>query len=385
MKMQRIFSLIVTILFLVGFVTGLEGMAKSNGAEVSMSKELFGKTKDGKEVDIYTLTNEHGMRVRIMTRGATIVSIEVPDNNGKMDDVNLGFETLDAYIEKSPYFGCVVGRYGNRINKGKFSLNGKDYTLAINNGENHLHGGLVGFDKAIWNAEAVEIDGNFGVAFSHSSPDGDEGYPGNLDMKVTYTLTDANEIKIHYNAWTDKATPLNLTNHAYFNLAGAGNGSILDHVVMLNADYYTPTDEGLIPTGEIAPVNETPMDFTKPARIGARIDNDFEALTFAGGYDHNWVLNNKPGEMVLGGRVVEPKSGRVMEFYTNQPGVQFYCGNFLDGTITGKGGKVYEKRYGFCLETQHFPDSPNHPNFPSCILKPGETYDYTTIYKFSTE
>lgn len=350
-----------------------------------MSKASFGTTPDGQPVELYTLTNQNGMKVRLTNYGAIIVSIEVPDKNGEMGDVALGFDTLEEYITKNPFFGCVVGRYGNRIAKGKFTLDGKEYSLFINNNENHLHGGKKGFDKAVWKAEALEEDGNFGVQFSHHSPDGDEGYPGNLNVVVTYTLFNDNALKIHYNAITDKPTPINLTNHCYFNLAGAGNGDILDHVMMIDADAYTPTDKGLIPTGEISPVKGTPMDFTTPTRIGDRIDADFEALNFAGGYDHNYVLNSKDGSLAFAGKVTEPKSGRIMEFFTTQPGVQFYCGNFLDGSVSGKGGKVYNKRYGFCLETQHFPDSPNKPNFPSCILKPGDMYDQTTVYKFSHE
>ncbi len=351
---------------------------------MSIKETDFGTMPDGQKVSLYTLTNANGAVAKITNYGAIVTELWMPDKNGKPADIVLGFESLSGYLGESPYFGCIVGRYGNRIGKGTFTLDGKTYSLAINNGENHLHGGLKGFDKVVWQATAEQA-GKDGVAVTlrYTSKDMEEGYPGTLSVMVVYTLTNANELRIDYTAVTDKATVCNLTHHGYFNLAGQGNGSILNHELMLNADRYTPVDAGLITTGEILPVKGTPMDFTKPTAIGARIDNDFEQLKFGGGYDHNWVLNKKGSEMSLAAKVYEPTSGRVMEVWTNEPGVQFYAGNFLDGTLTGKGGKVYQHRYGFCLETQHYPDSPNKPNFPTTTLRPGQTYKTTTVYKFS--
>ncbi len=351
---------------------------------MSIKETDFGTMPDGQKVSLYTLTNANGAVAKITNYGAIVTELWMPDKNGKPADIVLGFESLSGYLGESPYFGCIVGRYGNRIGKGTFTLDGKTYSLAINNGENHLHGGLKGFDKVVWQATAEQA-GKDGVAVTlrYTSKDMEEGYPGTLSVMVVYTLTNANELRIDYTAVTDKATVCNLTHHGYFNLAGQGNGSILNHELMLNADRYTPVDAGLITTGEILPVKGTPMDFTKPTAIGAHIDNDFEQLKFGGGYDHNWVLNKKGSEMSLAAKVYEPTSGRVMEVWTNEPGVQFYAGNFLDGTLTGKGGKVYQHRYGFCLETQHYPDSPNKPNFPTTTLRPGQTYKTTTVYKFS--
>jgi len=345
--------------------------------------ESFGQTQDGKPVDLYTITNSHGMEVRAINYGGIIVSLRVPDKNGKLDDVVLGFDTLDGYLDKSPYFGAIVGRYGNRIANGKFTWDGKEYSLAKNNGPNALHGGLKGFDKAIWQAEPFQNKQGKGVAFTYTSKDGEEGYPGNLKAKVTYTLTEQNELIFDYEATTDKATPVNLTQHSYFNLAGEGMGDILKHELMLNADRFTPVDKTLIPTGELRSVKGTPLDFTKPTAVGARIDDNYEQLAFGGGYDHNFVINHKASGLQLAARVYEPTGGRVMEVFTTEPGVQFYSGNFLDGTITGKQGHVYKRRYALCLETQHFPDSPNHPEFPSTILKPGQTLHSRTMYKFS--
>jgi aldose 1-epimerase len=349
-----------------------------------ITKKPFGTTGDGKPVDLYTLTNKHGMEVRVMSYGGIILSLRVPDKNGHFDDVTLGYDSLDGYLKKSPYFGAIVGRYGNRIANGKFTLDGKEYTLAKNNGPNSLHGGLKGFDKVVWEAEPFENQDGVGVIFKYTSPDGEEGYPGNLKTRVTYTLTDQNELVFAYHATTDKATPINLTNHTYFNLAGDGKGDILGHVLMLNADRFTPVDKTLIPTGELRSVKGTPFDFTKPTVVGARIHEQDEQLLFAGGYDHDFVINRQGPGLALAARVEEPTTGRVMEVFTTEPSVQFYCGNFLDGTITGKGGHVYKQRTGFCLETQHYPDSPNKPDFPSTILRPGETYDSKTVYKFST-
>ena len=372
----------ITILSVVFLIATAAGQVQ---AEQSISRKPFGKTADGTPVELYTLTNGRGMTVSITNYGATVVSLWVPDRNGKPGDVVLGFDTLEEYLAGCPYFGAVVGRYGNRIAKGRFTLDGKEYTLATNNNENHLHGGLKGFDKVVWTAKGVLADKGPGLVLSYLSEDGEEGYPGNLRVTVRYIVTDDNELVIHYDATTDKPTPVNLTNHSYFNLAGQGSGTILDHQMMLNADRFTPVDKGLIPTGELRSVADTPMDFRRPTAIGARIDQDTEQLRFGGGYDHNWVLNKKDGEMSLAARVYDPSTGRVMEVFTTEPGVQFYCGNFLDGSKVGKGGKAYKHRYGFCLETQHFPDSPNKPDFPSTILKPGEKYSTTTVYKFSTK
>jgi aldose 1-epimerase len=299
--------------------------------------------------------------------------------------VVLGYPTLDGYLKPHPYFGAIVGRVGNRIAKGKFTLEGVTYKLATNDGENHLHGGIKGFDKVVWNAEPVREDSAVGVKFSYLSKDGEEGYPGNLSCAVTYWLTNNNELKIEYQATTDKATPVNLTHHSYFNLAGQGQGDILNHQLEILADRFTPVDKGLIPTGELRSVEGTPMDFRQPHTIGERINSDDEQLKFGLGYDHNWVLNKTSDSLALAARVYEPATGRVMEVRTTEPGLQFYCGNFLDGTLTGKEGRVYKHRYGFCLETQHFPDSPNQPKFPSTILRPGETYNTETVYRFSTK
>ena len=344
---------------------------------VSIQKESFGQTTSGKQIDLYTLTNANGLKVRIINYGATLVSLEVPDRNGKLADVTLGYDSLEGYIKDASYLGTTVGRYANRIARGKFTIKGVDYQLATNNGENHLHGGKKGFNKRIWNAEKVKTVEGPRVKLSYLSKDGEEAYPGNLTCTVTYTLTNDNELKISYEAETDKATPINLSHHSYFNLAGQGNGDILGHKLMLNANKYTPVDEDLIPTGEIKNVKGTPLDFTQAELIGSRIDQ------VPGGYDNNFVLNSGGDSLALAARVYEPNSGRVMEIYTTEPGMQFYTGNFLEG-IKGKSGKVYDKQYGFCLETQHFPDSPNKPNFPSTILNPGEKYTQTTIHKFYT-
>jgi aldose 1-epimerase len=341
----------------------------------------IGQTKDGIGVRQFTITNANGVKATLISYGGTLTELHVPDRNGKLGDVTLGFDNLASYLEGHPFFGCITGRYANRIAKGKFTFDGKEYTLATNNGPNHLHGGRKGIDKVVWTYEQLAKGDVMGVRFTHTSPDGDEGYPGNLKMAVTYTLTDKNELRIDYQATTDKPTPVNLTNHAYFNLACGGD--VLGHELMLNADRYTPTDDTLIPTGEIKSVEGTPYDFRKSTPIGARID---QLKGNPGGYDMNFVINKTPGvELALAARVYEPKSGRVMETFTTEPGVQFYTGNFLDGKAKGKGGWAYGKQHGFCLEAQHFPDSPNKPNFPSCILRPGQTYKQTTVYKFSTK
>jgi len=344
--------------------------------KMSIKKEAFGKTADGKNVDLYTLTNANGLKAEIMTYGSIVTSLQVPDRDSNLADIVLGYDTLDEYIKASPYFGAIVGRYGNRIAKGKFTLNGVEYSLATNDGENHLHGGIKGFDKVVWNAETIETDAGPALKLTYLSKDGEEGYPGNLNCTVIYTLTNDDEFKISYEAETDKPTVLNLTHHGYFNLAGHNSGDILGHELMLNADHFTPVDEGLIPTSEIKSVKGTPMNFTKPMPIGSRI------AEVKGGYDHNYVLNKPDDSLTLAASVYEPKTGRVMEIFTTEPGIQFYSGNFLDGSNKGKGA-VYNKHNGFCLETQHFPDSPNKPNFPSVVLKPGEKYTHLTVHKFS--
>jgi aldose 1-epimerase len=350
---------------------------------MNISKQPFGNMPDGSAVDLYTLTNDNGLEVKITNYGGTIVSLVAPDQHGHLDDIVLGFDTLEAYLEKSPFFGCITGRFANRIAQAKFTLNGVEYALAQNDGDNHLHGGNQGFDKKLWAAEEIRSDEGVGLKLSYTSPDGQENYPGTLSTTVSYTLTNANELKIDYTATTDKDTIVNLTNHSYFNLAGAGSGDVLNHELMLNAEHFTPTDETLIPTGELRSVAGTPLDFREMTVIGARVEEDYDQLKFAGGYDHNWVLNNNDGSLVLAARVEESTTGRAMEVYTTEPGIQFYGGNFLP-ELAGKDGKTYAYRGGLCLETQHYPDSPNKPDFPSTVLKPGQTYQTTTIYKFST-
>ena len=382
--MKYLHKSLLTLLLGVVVVSFL-GFCKETHKKMKIEKHAFGKTGDGTPVELYTLTNANGLEAKITNYGGIVVSLLVPDRDGKPGDVVLGYETLGEYIENNPYFGTLVGRYGNRIARGKFTLEGIEYTLAQNDGENHLHGGLKGFDKVVWKADAVRSKNSVGLKLTYLSKDGEEGYPGNLSVTVVYTLTNDNELKIEYTAVTDKVTIVNLTHHGYFNLAGAGLGDILGHELMIKADRFTPVDKGLIPTGELRSVKGTPMDFTRAVAIGARIDQAAEQLVLGGGYDHNWVLNNGDGSLALAAKVYEPTTGRVMEVYTTEPGIQFYSGNFLDGSITGKGGKVYEYRYGFCLETQHFPDSPNKPDFPSTVLKPGETYTTTTIYTFSVK
>ena len=344
----------------------------------------FGQTADGQAVDLYTLTNANGLEMQVTNYGGLITSLRVPDQDGELADVVLGYDSLAGYLDQSPFFGALVGRYGNRIAGAQFTLDDSTYTLAANNGPNHIHGGVQGFDKVVWQAEPFEDSTGVGLVLTYTSADGEEGYPGTLETRVTYTLTDQNELAIDYHATTDKATPVNLTQHSYFNLAGNGAGDILDHEIMLNASGYTPVDSTLIPLGVVAPVADTPFDFTEPTAIGLRIEDDHEQLGRAGGYDHNFVLDGEAGEMKLAARVTEPTSGRVMEVRTTEPGVQFYTGNFLNGSITGKDGAVYEQRTGFCLETQHFPDSPNQPDFPSTILRPGEEYETRTVFTFST-
>lgn len=348
----------------------------------SITPTPFG-TADGKSVTLYTLKNAKGSEARIMNYGGIVQSLKVADKNGNLDDVVLGYDDVAGYIKVTPYFGCLVGRYGNRIGGAKFTLDGQTYTLATNNGPNSLHGGVKGFDKVVWNV--VKATAN-SLELQYLSKDGEEGFPGNLNVTAIYTLTDDNALKLTFHATTDKATVVNLTHHSYFNLRGQGNGDILGHELYLNSDKTTPVDKELIPTGEIADVAGTPFDFRQPMVIGARIDDPNAVLQYGPGYDHNWIVNQaKPGELTLQARVTEPTTGRIMEVWSDEPAVQFYAGNFLDGTITGKGGKVYQKRTGFCLEPQHYPDSPNKANFPSTVLRPGQTYKNTIIYKFSAK
>ncbi len=334
----------------------------------------------------YTLKNTHGMELRVLDYGGIIVSLAVPDRTGRVDDVVLGFDRLEDYERSSPYFGAIIGRFGNRIARGRFTLDGRTYMLATNDGPNHLHGGMKGFDKVVWKVSPFERQDSTGLVLRYTSPDGEEGYPGTLRTTVTYTLTDGNELIFDYEATSDRATPVNLTQHSYFNLAGDGRGDVLDHVLTLNAHSFTPVDSTLVPTGEIRSVAGTPFDFRAPTAIGARIGQDDEQLRYGGGYDHNFVLDKdraeQRGAAMLAARVYEPSSGRVMEVFTTEPGVQFYSGNFLDGMLTGKRGTVYRRRSGFALETQHFPDSPNHPDFPSTILAPGREYRSRTLLWF---
>jgi aldose 1-epimerase len=361
-------------LAIVLITTGIE-----MNAATKLTRADFGKTPDGTPVAIYTLTNAKGVEARVTTYGGRVVSLKVPDRKGAMGDVILGFDSLAGYIDNpGPFFGALIGRYGNRIGGARFTLGGVEYKVDRNDGANSLHGGALGFDKRVWTAKEL---GDGGLELTYLSKDGEEGYPGNLKATATYHLTAANELRIDYAATTDKTTVANLTNHSYFNLRG--DGDILGHILTLNADRFTPVDSGLIPTGELRAVNGTPFDFRKPTAIGVRIEQTDEQLKLGKGYDHNWVLNRNGRRLSLAARVEEPSTGRVLEVSTTEPGIQFYTGNFLDGTAKGKGGKAYGLRSGFCLETQHFPDSPNKPEFPSTVLKPGEKFHSTTVFKFS--
>ncbi len=349
----------------------------------TVTTKPFG-TVDGQPVQLFTLRNDKGAEATITNYGGIVVTLQVPDKTGKLVDVVMGYDNVDAYVAKTPYFGALIGRYGNRIGKGQFTLDGQTHQLPLNDGANTLHGGTKGFDKVVWQGRPVKACCGAALELTYHSKDGEQGYPGNLDVVATYTLTDDNALRIDFKAKTDKPTVVNLTHHSYFNLSGGG--TILDHLLTINADQTTPVDKGLIPTGAIVTVEGTPFDFRKPTAIGARIDDPDTVLQYGPGYDHNWVVNQqKPGELCLHARIVSPVSGIVMEVSSTEPAVQFYAGNFLDGTITGKYGQVYQKRSGFCLEPQHYPDSPNHPNFPSTVLRPGETYTNTIIYKFSTK
>ena len=369
----------IPFLILIALVIMSCSSNKEAGADRNITSRPFGKTPDGQTVDLYTLKNAKGAEADISTYGGVVVSLKTPDRSGVPGDIVLGFDDFNGYLKPPPYFGAIIGRYGNRIAHAKFTLDGVDYTLAKNDGDNSLHGGKRGFDKVVWKAATGP-----GLTLTYLSKDGEEGYPGNLSTTVTYTLTDNNELQIDYKATTDKDTVVNLTNHSYFNLAGQGEGDILAHQVTIYADRFTPVDKGLIPTGELRSVEGTPFDFRQPHAIGERINSGDQQLVIAKGYDHNWVLNRTGDGLFLAARVTEPKTGRVMEVLTTEPGLQFYTGNFLDGTIRGKGGKVYGPRAAFCMETQHFPDSPNHASFPPVVLKPGSEYHSTTVYRFST-
>ena len=354
-------------------------------SQAQIKPEAFHRTIDGSQVDLYTLKNSNGLEAKITNYGGIVVSLTVPDKNGKPGDVVLGYDTLNDYIGSTPYFGALIGRYGNRIAKGRFTADGVEYQLAQNNDSNALHGGRKGFDKAVWQAEKVDTSDGPALKLTYTSKDGEEDYPGTLHCTVTYTLTNKNELKIEYAAETDKPTFVNLTHHSYFNLKDGGASDILGQELMIKASKFTPVDKGLIPTGELRPVAGTPFDFNKSTAIGVRVENDDEQLKFGKGYDHNWVLDRQGKDLELVASLYEPTSGRFMEVLTTEPGLQFYCGNFLDGTKKGKGGTVYQHRTGVCLETQHFPDSPNHPDFPTTELKPGEKYTQTTVYRFSTK
>ena len=352
-------------------------------SKAQIRPDAFRRTIDGSQVDLYTVENLNGLEVNITNYGGLVVSLMVPDKNGKLGDVVLGYDNLNDYIGSTPYFGALIGRYGNRIAKGRFTIDGVEYQLAQNDGVNSLHGGLRGFDKVVWEAEKVDALDGPALKLTYTSKEGEEDYPGTLCCTVTYTLTTKNELKIEYTAETDKPTFVNLTHHSYFNLRDGGASDILGHELMIKASKFTPIDKDLIPTGELRPVAGTPFDFNKPTAIGARLlASEDEQMRFAKGYDHNWVLDRQGKDLELVASVYELASGRYMEVLTTEPGLQFYCGNFLDGTNKGKGGMVYQHRSGLCLETQHFPDSPNHPNFPTTELKPGGLYTQRTVYRF---
>lgn len=369
---------------LLSFAATILTYACSNKVDSTIHKEFFGTTNAGESVNIYTLTNIHGTQVRITNFGATVQSLMVPDRNNNFEDVVLGFDSLSDYVEDDSFFGAIVGRFGNRIEGGRFSLNGVEYQLTLNDGNNHLHGGN-GFFKRLWEPEVVSSELGPALKLTYHSPDMEEGYPGNLTIEVIYTLTNENELRIDYTAVTDQKTIINPTHHSYFNLSGDFTRPIVDHELMILADAYTPVNDELIPTGEIRPVTDTPMNFLQPTKIGQRIDDEYDQLRIARGYDHNWVLNNFTGSVRKVATLYEAVSGRYMEVFTNQPGLQFYSGNFLDGTRIGKGGISLNFRSGLCLEAQHFPNSPNIEHFPSVVLQPDETYRQTTIYKFSVK
>ena len=371
----------IKILFSVLSLVFLSSCTNS-ASQGSIEKKPFGKTRDGQPVEIYTLVNKNGLSAEISNYGGIVRTLSVPDKSGQFLDIVAGYNTLEEYLNWSPHYGCIVGRFSNRIAGGKFSIDGKEYVLAQNNSGNNLHGGPKGFDKVVWKARDYISDSGPALELTYLSPDGDQGFPGNLSVKTVYTLTNDNELKVEYTATTDKKTVVNLTHHSYFNLSGPSNGDILDHIVTLNADKFTPVDKTGIPTGEFRSVSGTPFDFRKPHSLGKRINVNNDQLKKGAGYDHNWIVNGKKGELTLGATVYDPKSGRVMEVYSDKPGMQLYTGNFLEKDI-GKDGKPYKRRYALCLEPQDFPDAPNKKNFPSTLLSPGETYSHTLIYKFS--
>lgn len=376
MKLTLFRYSIIAFLSLAVFMVGCANSETETPPQTQIQEETFGQLEDGRTVSLYTLTNANNVEVEITNFGGIVTAIRTPDSQGNLDNVVLGFDSLDKYLEGTPYFGAIIGRYGNRIADAQFSLNDSTYQLAANDGDNHLHGGNQGYDKVLWDGETTE-DGS--LQLTYTSEDGEEGYPGNLDITVTYTLTDENELQIDYEATTDKATPINLTNHSYFNLSGHPDSTILDHELTIDANQYTPVNDELIPTGELAAVEGTPFDFTEFHAIGARIDQ------VEGGYDHNWALNQPTADsMFHAATLYSPTSGREMQVFTTEPGLQFYSGNFLDGSLQGPDGTPYVQHAALCLETQHFPNSPNEPDFPSTILEPGETYETTTIYQFST-
>ena len=381
--MQKQIAQTIILTAIAAVLVGCATHKCCNGNGAGISAMPFGVDKDGVAVKLFTLRNHSGAEATICNYGGLVTSLKVADRHGNFGDVTLGYDTLASYVKDTPYFGALIGRYGNRIAKGKFSLEGNDYSLATNNGVNALHGGLKGFDKVVWSAHSFQSKSGPALELTYTSKDGEEGYPGNLVVKAVYTLTDDNALKLEFTATTDKATVVNLTHHSYFNLAGKGD--VLNHVVMIPADRFTPVDSTLIPTGELAPVNGTAFDFRTPTAIGARIGNDETQLKYGNGYDHNWVVNKTSGELTLMARVYDPTSGRVMEVLSTEPGLQFYSGNFLDGTLTGKGGWTYQFRNGFCMEPQHYPNSPNQPNFPSVVLKPGQVFHNTIIYRFSVK
>ncbi len=373
--LSNVVYLCIVVLALISGCAATRGVVKQN----------YGALPDGRTAQLYTLTNANGLKATLTNYGAILVSMEIPDRDGKMADVTLGYDTLEGWLSNTSYFGSTVGRYANRIAEGKFSLDGKTYSLATNNNKNHLHGGIKGFDKMLWDAKPAKRAGAVGVEFSYTSRDGEEGYPGNLKTTVTYLLTDKNELRIEFKATTDKATIVNLAHHSYWNLAGDPTKTILDHELMLAADQFLPVDEGLIPTGELRPVKGTPFDFTQLTKIGGRVEADDQQLKFGKGYDHCWVLRNQSRKVALAATLYDPSTGRAMDLSTDQPGIQFYGGNFLDGTVTGKKGVKYQFRTALCLETQHYPDSPNKPSFPSVVLHPGQTYRHTMVLRFYTK
>jgi aldose 1-epimerase len=374
--------LLATITAAVVAALSVSPLAQSpRASRAGVTRTTSAAQVNGKAIEIFTLTNAAGVEVKAISYGGIITSWRVPDRGGQTADIVLGYDDPAGYLkDNSPYLGAIIGRYGNRIGKAQFALDGRSYALAANNDAHHLHGGRTGFDKVSWDGQTLKGGGGVGVAFSRTSVDGEEGYPGNLKTRVTYTLTDKNELIVAYEATTDKPTIVNLTQHTYFNLAGQGSGDILGHELRINADRFTPVDAGLIPTGELAPVDKTPLDFRKPTMIGLRIESDHPQMQFGAGYDHNWVLARSGPGLSLAAEVYESRSGRTLQVRTTEPGLQFYSGNFLDGSITGKDGRVYNRRYGFCLETQHFPDSPNKPTFPSTTLRPGATYRSRTVF-----